>query len=150
MWWINWTSYFQIRRISRFNYVRSSQSQWFLKSLSFKNCITWCNTLTLWNTKGRVPKKTTKFKTYAKSLDPYLPCTLIWTEKSLDIFFILLPTYLLRKFGQIWKKVGTFIRPLDFLKIRGGSKCKICKIFTDPFIASVTTSSAHSHGIVDF
>ena len=78
--------------------------------------------------KGRVPiKKTTKFKTYAKSLDPYLPCTLIWTEKSLDIFFILLPTYLLRKFGQIWKKVGTFIRPLDFLKIRGGPNVKYVK-----------------------
>ena len=40
----------------------------------------------------------------------YLPCTLIWTEKSLDIFFILLPTYLLRKFGQIWKKVGKAYR----------------------------------------
>ena len=54
-------------------------------------------------------KKTTKFKTYAKSLDPYLPCTLIWTEKSLDIFFTLWPTYLFRKFGQIWKKVCTLI-----------------------------------------
>ena len=54
-------------------------------------------------------KKTAKFRTYVKTLSPYLPCTLIWTEKSLDIFFILLPTYLLRKFGQIWKKVGTFI-----------------------------------------
>ena len=35
----------------------------------------------------------------------------------MDIFFILWPTYLLRKFGQIWKKVGTLIRLLDFLKI---------------------------------
>ena len=72
-------------------------------------------------------KKTAKFRTHVKTLSPYLPCTLIWTEKSLDIFFILLPTYLLRKFGQIWKKVGTFIRPLDFLKIRGGPNVKYVK-----------------------
>ena len=70
-------------------------------------------------------KKTAKFRTYVKTLSPYLPCTLIWTEKSLDIFFILLPTYLLRKFGQIWKKVGTFIRPIDFLKIGGGGSSQM-------------------------
>ena len=37
------------------------------------------------------------------------------------IFFGQTPqTHKKKKFGQIWKKVGTFIRPLDFLKIRGG------------------------------
>ena len=30
-------------------------------------------------------KKTAKFRTHVKTLSPYLPCTLIWTEKSLDI-----------------------------------------------------------------
>ena len=79
----------------------------------------------------RGSKKTAKFKTYAKSLLTYLPCILIWTEKSLDIFFMLRPTYLFRKSGQIWKKVCTFnmaFRQIHICQISG-----LCQFVNLPF-----------------
>ena len=78
------------------------------------------------------PQKTAKFKTYAKYLYPYLPCTLVWTDKSLDIFSILCPTYLFRKFGQIWKKVFTFNMAFRHIHISNFWPMSVCQ---SPFLA---------------
>ena len=41
---------------------------------------------------------------------PYLPCTLIWTKKSLDKFSSVYPTYLPQKFGHFGIKVCSYGR----------------------------------------
>ena len=72
-------------------------------------------------------------------------------KKFRHIFYTF--TYLpIKKIWTNLEKSWYFYKAYRLLENRGGvqAKCKICQIFADPFIASVTTSSTHSHGIVDF
>ena len=51
---------------------------------------------------------------------------------SSDIFSLLWPTYLFRKFGQIWKKVFTFIMALRHIHMSNFWPMSVCQ---SPFLA---------------
>ena len=58
--------------------------------------------------KGSIPKKMQNFGHMSKLGLPYVPCTLIWTKKSLDNYSSVYPTYLPKKFGHFGIQICFF------------------------------------------